>query len=70
MTLVRATEARAVAAIRTIAAETGFPPTPTELAEVLGTSERSLQSALIRAKHDGRVGYDGDGCLVVREVAA
>lgn len=70
MTTGRATEARSLSAIRAITGETGYPPTPAELAAALGTTERSVQSSLIRAKTTGRVGYDEHGCLVVREAAA
>ena len=52
--------------IATITTETGFPPTPEELADVTGRSVKSLQSSLTPAKRLGLIGYDENGCLVAR----
>jgi Mn-dependent DtxR family transcriptional regulator len=65
----RASEHRTVEAIKNIAEQTGYPPSPEELAEVLGVSLRSLHASLIWAKNAGEVGYDEDGNLVLRAPA-
>lgn len=65
----RASEYRTVEAIKTITEQTGYPPSPEELADVLGVPVRNIHSSLIWAKNAGVVGYDDDGNLVVRAVS-
>ena len=57
-------EARVLEAIRTITAETGYPPDADELAAALGVSTRQILSALMGAKRRGVVSYDEAGRLV------
>ena len=58
---------KAVDAIDTIMRETGYPPDPEELAEVLGVSVKSLQSTLTPAKRAGQIGYDEDGRFILKD---
>ena len=64
------TEDRAIEAIRNITDETGYPPTPEELAYALGAPLRNVQSALGAAKKRGEVHYDENGCLVATPLVA
>jgi DNA-directed RNA polymerase specialized sigma subunit len=57
---------RIIEAIDSITRETGYPPSPEELAEVLGISRRSLHSTLLPFKRGGVVRYDDDGNLVTK----
>lgn len=57
-------ETRALAAIRTITEETGFPPDPDELAAALAATTKQVHSALLSAKRSGLIRYDEDGRLV------
>lgn len=63
------TTTSAVDAIQNITAETGYPPTPEELAEVFDVPVKSIHSTLTPAKRDGTIGYDDNGCFVIREPA-
>lgn len=60
-----ASEQRLVAAIETITRETGYPPTPEELADAARTSIKSVHSTLMQAKRAGRVRYDEWGRFVL-----
>jgi len=57
---------RIVEAIDNITRETGYPPSPEELADVLGISRRSLHSRLLPFKRGGVVRYDDDGNFVTK----
>lgn len=56
---------RALEAIENITRETGFAPTPEELADALDLPLRALHSHLTPLKRAGVVRYDDDGRLVV-----
>lgn len=58
-------ETTVMAAIRTIADETGSPPDVRELALALGATEKQVHSALRGAKQRGAVRYDEAERLVL-----
>lgn len=67
MTARPVTADRVLSAIGIITRETGYAPTPAEVAYALGCNVRQVHSALLPAKRAGRVRYGEGGTLVLSE---